>query len=107
LEPFIATGRRKHSDRVHVAPRGRLPDGLSVKDRMARKLRSPETQRGDAPRLKWIKHARAFRQFLRAGASASRRIMNETTLRAGGPMKPTVTQRHRSRHGSIVAEPSC
>src|SRR5262245_57653789 len=33
IDPFIATGRRKHTDPVVVAPRGRPPAGLSVKER--------------------------------------------------------------------------
>jgi transposase len=74
IEPFIATGRRKHSDRRPVAPRGRAPQALSVKDRMMRKL---ITVRGHAiyarrkaivePVFGQIKHARGFRQFLRRG----------------------------------------
>jgi transposase len=44
-DPLIATGRLKHSDPVPPAPRGRIPKGATVKQRMARKLR---TQRGRA-----------------------------------------------------------
>ena len=44
-EPLIATGRLKHSDPVPPAPRGRIPKGATVKQRMARQLR---TQRGRA-----------------------------------------------------------
>jgi transposase len=74
IEPFIATGRRKHRDPAPVAPRGRPPHGLTVKERMARKL---ATVRGHAtyarrkaivePVFGQIKHARGFRQFLRRG----------------------------------------
>ena len=74
IEPFIATGRRKHSESAAVAPRGRPPEGLTAKDRMARKL---ATRRGHAiyarrkaivePLFGQIKHARGFRQFLRRG----------------------------------------
>jgi len=74
IEPFIATGRRKHSESAAVAPRGRPPEGLTAKDRMARKL---ATRRGHAiyarrkaivePVFGQIKHARGFRQFLRRG----------------------------------------
>jgi transposase len=73
-EPFIATQRRKHSDPLPPAPRGRPPKGLSSKQRMARKLL---TIRGRAiyawrqilpePVFGQIKHARGFRQFLRRG----------------------------------------
>ena len=74
IEPFIATGRRKHGEPAPVAPRGRLPEGLTAKERMARKL---ATVRGHAiyarrkaivePVFGQIKHARGFRQFLRRG----------------------------------------
>jgi hypothetical protein len=72
IEAFIATGRRKHHEPAPVAARGRPPHGLSVKDRMARKL---ATLHGHAiyarrkaivePVFGQIKHARGFRQFLR------------------------------------------
>ena len=74
IEPIIATGRRKHAEPLPVAPRGRPPQGLSVKERMRRKL---ATVRGHAlyarrkaivePVFGQIKHARGFRQFLRRG----------------------------------------
>ena len=74
IEPFIATGRRKHSEPAPVPPRGRRPEGLTAKERMARKL---TTLRGHAiyarrkaivePVFGQIKHARGFRQFLRRG----------------------------------------
>ena len=74
IEPFIATGRRKHSEPAPIAPRGRPPEGLTARDRMARKL---ATRRGHAiyarrkaivePVFGQIKHARGFRQFLRRG----------------------------------------
>jgi transposase len=77
IEPLIATGRRKHHEPVPVAPRGRPPAGLSVKQRMARTL---ATRRGHAlyarrkvivePPFGQIKHARGFRQFLRRGLRA-------------------------------------
>ena len=74
VDPFIATQRRKHSDPLPPAPRGRPPKDLSPKQRMARKLL---TLRGRAtyawrqilpePVFGQIKHARGFRQFLRRG----------------------------------------
>jgi hypothetical protein len=77
IEPLIATGRRKHREPVPVAPRGRPPAGLTVKQRMARTL---ATLRGHAlyarrkaivePPFGQIKHARGFRQFLRRGRRA-------------------------------------
>jgi transposase len=77
IEPLIATGRRTHHEPVPVAPRGRPPAGLSVKQRMARTL---ATLRGHGlyarrkaivePPFGQIKHARGFRQFLRRGLRA-------------------------------------
>jgi hypothetical protein len=74
MDPFIATQRRKHSDPLPPAPRGRPPKDLTPKQRMARKLL---TLRGRAvyawrqilpePVFGQIKQARGFRQFLRRG----------------------------------------
>ena len=72
IDVFIATGRRKHSEPPPVAPRGRPPLGLSVKERMVRKLATQRGRRFYArrkaivePVFGQIKHARGFRQFLR------------------------------------------
>jgi transposase len=43
IDPYVATERLKHNEKVASAPRGRIPRGLSAKQRMARKLR---TKRG-------------------------------------------------------------
>ncbi len=77
IEPFMATGRRKHREPVPVVPRGRPPADLTVKQRMARTL---ATLRGHGlyarrkaivePPFGQIKHARGFRQFLRRGLRA-------------------------------------
>jgi len=40
LDPFIATGRLKHSQAPPPAPRGRIPKDATAKERMARKLRT-------------------------------------------------------------------
>jgi transposase len=40
IDPFIATGRLRHGEEPLPAPRGRIPKGLSQKQRMARKLRT-------------------------------------------------------------------
>jgi len=40
VDPFIATGRLRHGEEPPPAPRGRIPKGLSPKQRMARKLRT-------------------------------------------------------------------
>jgi transposase len=40
VDPFIATGRLRHGEAPPPAPRGRIPKGLSPRQRMARKLRT-------------------------------------------------------------------
>lgn len=74
VEPFIPPERRKHGEVTPPAPRGRIPDGLSAKDLMRRKL---STIRGRTiyakrktivePVFGQIKQARGFRQFLLRG----------------------------------------
>ena len=39
IEPYLATERLKHNEKVASAPRGRIPKDLTAKQRMARKLR--------------------------------------------------------------------
>jgi len=77
IDPYVASERRKHSDRLSPAPRGRPPKDLTPKERMKRKL---STLRGRAtyawrqilpePVFGQIKQARGFRQFLRRGLAA-------------------------------------
>lgn len=74
IEGFVTPEKQKHTDTEVGAPRGRIPKGLSVKDRMKRKLR---TKRGKAryglrketaePAIGQIKHVRGFRSFLLRG----------------------------------------
>ena len=74
IEAFIATEKLKHNEKIVQAPRGRIPKGLSLKQRMARKLR---TKRGREiyaqrkgiiePIFGQIKQALGFRQFLLRG----------------------------------------
>jgi hypothetical protein len=45
LDPFIATGRQKHTDPEPIAPRGAIPKDATPKQRMARKL---STKKGRA-----------------------------------------------------------
>jgi hypothetical protein len=73
-EAYVATGRLKHHERTAAAPKGRPPGGLTIKEKMARKLR---TKKGGAeyarrkaivePPFGQIKHCRGFRQFLLRG----------------------------------------
>ncbi|MFH1550460.1 MAG: IS1182 family transposase [Planctomycetota bacterium] len=79
IDPYIATGRQKHSEPKRPPPRGRIPDNLGVKERMQRKLRTIKgraaysKRKGIAePVFGQIKGARGFRQFLLRGLEAVR-----------------------------------
>jgi transposase len=74
VEPFIASGKIKHNDRLVSAPRGRIPVLTSVKDRMARKLKTRRGRKIYAKRKEivepvfgQIKSARGFTQFFLRG----------------------------------------
>ena len=74
MEIFMPPNRMEHGKDMQAAPRGRIPETLSVADRMRRKLR---TRKGRAiyalrkeivePVFGQIKQARGFRQFLLRG----------------------------------------
>jgi transposase len=71
IEPLIATGRRKHDEPPAPAPSGRIPAGLTTKQRMQRKLQTKKGRKAYSrrkaivePPLGQIKQARGFRQFL-------------------------------------------
>ena len=74
VDAYIATGRLKHHERVQPCPRGRPSPGLTVKERMARKLRTKKGRQTYAQR-KWIsepvfgqvKRGLGFVQFLLNG----------------------------------------
>jgi len=77
IDPYIATRQRKHNDRSTPPPRGRIRQEATIKERMARKLR---TKAGQAvydkrrqtvePVFGQIKEARGFRRFLLRGVEA-------------------------------------
>jgi hypothetical protein len=76
----------KHDERVAPAPTGRIPAGLSVKEKMARKLRTKkgrvEYARRKAmaePPFGQIKHCRRFRQFLLPGMEKMKAEWNLVT----------------------------
>jgi transposase len=79
IDGYIATGRLKHNEQVPPHPRGRPPKGLSVKERMARKLRTKKGRAIYAER-KWItepvfgqiKRGLGFTQFLLNGIDKMR-----------------------------------
>jgi transposase len=79
IDPYIATERLKHHERIGAAPRGRIPANLSVKQRMTRKLRTKKGRETYAKRkgmiepiFGQIKQGRGFRQFLLRGLDKMR-----------------------------------
>lgn len=74
IDAYIATGRLKHGEAPPPAPRGRIPKGLTIKERMARKLRTIKGRCTYArrkaiaePVIGQIKEVRGFRRFLLRG----------------------------------------
>jgi len=74
IDAYIATGRMKHGEALLPAPRGRIPKGLTEKERMARKLRTIKGRCTYAkrkeiaePAIGQIKEIRGFRRFLLRG----------------------------------------
>jgi hypothetical protein len=74
IDAYIATERLKHGEAPPPAPRGRIPKALTVKERMARKLRTIRERCTYAKRkeiaepvIGQIKEARGFRRFLLRG----------------------------------------
>ena len=68
-DPFVAPEKTRHGWVPPPAPRGRIPKGLSVRDRMRRKLRT----KGDvnATLFGWRRLNRCSARSSRAGASGS------------------------------------
>ena len=76
IDGYVATGRIKHGDQPLPAPRGRIPKDASLKERMARKLRTikgraiyAKRKEVSEPVFGQIKQVRGFRQFLLRGLS--------------------------------------
>lgn len=74
IDPYIATGRQQHGEPEPAAARGRIPENLSTKERMARKLRTKhgksiykERKQIVEPYFGQTKSVRGFRQFLLRG----------------------------------------
>jgi transposase len=74
MEPFICRGQTQHSDKPEPAPRGRIPNDMSIVDRMSRKLKTKTGKKIYSKRKEsveavfgQIKQARGFRQFLLRG----------------------------------------
>jgi len=79
IDAYIATGKIKHTDPVTEAPRGRMPKNLSVKEKMARKLRTKRGRKTYSKRkvivepvFGQIKRARGFVQFSLRGLAKMR-----------------------------------
>ena len=73
-DPFVAPEKTRHGTRPEPAPRGRIPKGLSPRDRMRRKLQTKRGRQRYAlrmatvePVLGQIKQGWGFRQFLLRG----------------------------------------
>jgi transposase len=74
FDPHIAVGRQKHHAPLPETTEGSPPEGLTAKERMAHKLRTPSGRACYAKRKHIVepvfgqmKHARGFRQFLVRG----------------------------------------
>jgi transposase len=79
IDPYIATERLKHHEKVASAPRGRIPKDLPAKQRMARKLRTKRGREVYAKRKEMIepifgqlKQVLGFRQFSLRGLASMR-----------------------------------
>jgi transposase len=79
IDPYVATERLKHNEKVASAPRGRIPVGLSAKQRMARMLRTKKGRERYAKRKGLIepifgqlKQVLGFRQFSLRGLASMR-----------------------------------
>ena len=73
-DPFVAPEKTRHGHQPPPAPKGRIPKGLSPKDRMRRKLQTKRGRKRYALRMATvepvfgqIKQGRGFRQFLLRG----------------------------------------
>jgi transposase len=79
IDPYLATERLRHHEKIAASPRGRIPKDLSAKQRMARKLR---TKKGRAmyarrkgmiePIFGQLKQVLGLRQFSMRGLASMR-----------------------------------
>jgi len=79
IDAYIATCKIKHTDPVYASPRGRIPKDLTVKQKMARKLRTKKGRQTYSKRKSivepvfgQIKRARGFVQFSLRGLAKMR-----------------------------------
>jgi transposase len=74
IDTYVPPDKTYHTSKILAAPRGRIPESLSVVDRMRRKLRTKKGRKRyglrkelPEPVFGQIKQARGFRQFLLRG----------------------------------------
>ena len=74
IDVYMPPDRMHHTHKMPAAPRGRIPQGLSIVDRMRRKLRTKQGRKRyglrkelPEPVFGQIKQVRGFRQFLLRG----------------------------------------
>lgn len=74
IDALIAPDRRKHTDQAESSPRGRIPNSMSIKERMRRKLRTKQGRERYSlrkevvePVFGQVKQVRGFRAFLLRG----------------------------------------
>lgn len=74
IDVYMPPDKMRHAYKMAAAPRGRIPKGLSIVDRMRRKLRTKHGRKRyglrkelPEPVFGQIKQARGFRQFLLRG----------------------------------------
>jgi transposase len=78
VDPYIATERKRHSEKAPPPPRGRIPANVSTKERMRRKLRTLKGKAIYARRKAIVEpvfgqiKGRGFRQFLLRGQQKAR-----------------------------------
>jgi transposase len=99
---FIATGRQKHNEPSPVAAKGRPPNNMTAKQKMARRNRTKKGQKEYArrkaiiePVFGQIKHCQGFRQFLMRGLAS---MQGEWTL-----VCLTHNLRKLFKHGVVAA----
>jgi transposase len=84
IDSYVATGRHKHGDPPERSPRGRIPNDLTKKERMTRKLRTKKGRETYSKRkaivepvFGQIKEVRGFRRFSLRGLG---NVMSEWDL---------------------------
>ena len=105
IDPYLAAGKQKHGDKPLPASRGRIPMNATVKERMARKLRTKNGSKIYAKRkhivepvFGQIKEVRGFRRFLLRGFENVSAEWDMVCL--------THNILKLFRHGTLVANPN-